>query len=89
MTLKSIQDFFERVELNQDSVLMECGCGPPFVALAASLFAKLVVGLDQANVMDPILRIIKNIDRDSQLFAKSIHLISGKLTSSYICFNIS
>jgi hypothetical protein len=84
ITSRTIKKFIELVELNQESVLIECGCGPPFVALVASLFAKLVIGLDLPSVIEPVLNIISHMDRDSNLFAKSIHLISGQLTSSYM-----
>jgi hypothetical protein len=81
ITLKTIEKFIDLIELDQDSVLIECGCGPPFVALVASLFAKLVIGLDLPSVIEPVSRIISHMDHDSKLFAKSIHLNSGQSTS--------
>lgn len=59
------------------TVLLECGCGAPFLGLSASIFARKTICIDVPSVMKTIFLILSFMSNEDKLFAQTIQWVPG------------
>lgn len=77
ITEKTINQLVNKLNLSAEkSVLLECGCGAPFLGLQASIFVNATICLDLPCVMKTIYWILSFLKPDDRKFAQTIHFIA-------------